>query len=226
MKIITPQVNQTGEVRLLGKLLNQKVDTVCCICSRGKTLTVQGLWVCKKTGSWVEMHLQALELLTFRYAYKTVLNQSKQKKRGWKKAAAVLCGWTLTPTLLFTHLLFMSSHYHQLPPCCLTPSAFWSERERWCQRKNKKKKRASGLKHNLHMALTIRKTVFDRFLIPLKNMLWSHLNRTLPIEAAGFVKLWRHKIVQESKLCVCAGATRDLDQSVLGIQLPLNVRWW
>ena len=85
MKIITPQVNQTGEVRLLGKLLNQKVDTVCCICSRGKTLTVQGLWVCKKTGSWVEMHLQALELLTFRYAYKTVLNQSKQKKKGVKK---------------------------------------------------------------------------------------------------------------------------------------------
>lgn len=26
------------------------------------------------------MHLQALELLTFRYAYKTVLNQRKQKK--------------------------------------------------------------------------------------------------------------------------------------------------
>ena len=85
MKIITPQVNQTGEVRLLSKLLNQKVDTVRCMCSRGKTLTVQGLWVCKKTGSLVEMHLQALELLTFRYAYKTVLNQSKQKKRKKKK---------------------------------------------------------------------------------------------------------------------------------------------
>lgn len=85
MKIITPQVNQTGEVRLLSKLLNQKVDTVCCMCSRGKTLTVQGLWVCKKTGSLVEMHLQALELLTFRYAYTTVINQSKQKKKRLKQ---------------------------------------------------------------------------------------------------------------------------------------------
>lgn len=36
MKIITPQVNQTGEVRLLSKLLNQKVDIVCCMCSRGR----------------------------------------------------------------------------------------------------------------------------------------------------------------------------------------------
>lgn len=89
MKIITPQVNQTGEVRLLSKLLNQKVDIVCCMCSRGKTLTVQGLWVCKKTGRSVEMHLQALGLLTFRYAYKTVLNQSKQKKKKRKKK-----GWS------------------------------------------------------------------------------------------------------------------------------------
>lgn len=30
----SPQVNQTGEVRLLSKLLNQKVDTVCCMRSR------------------------------------------------------------------------------------------------------------------------------------------------------------------------------------------------
>lgn len=81
----TAQVDQTGEVRLLSKLLNQKVDTVCCMCSRGKTLTVQGLWVCKKTESLVEMHPQALELLTFRYAYKTVLDQSKQKKKKKKK---------------------------------------------------------------------------------------------------------------------------------------------
>lgn len=91
MKIITPQATQTGEVRLLSKLLNQKVDTVRCMCSRGKTLTVQGLWVCKKTGSLVEMHPQALELLTFRYAYKTVLNQSKQKPggMGWFKQCCV-----------------------------------------------------------------------------------------------------------------------------------------
>lgn len=102
MKTITPQVNQTGEVRLLSKLLNQKVYTVCCMCSRGKTLTVQGLWVCKKTGSVEEMQLQALELLTFRYAYKTVLHQSKQKK-----TEVVLCGWMLASTLLFTNLQFM-----------------------------------------------------------------------------------------------------------------------
>lgn len=80
MKIIAPQVNQTGEVRLLSKLLIQKVDTECCVRSREKTLTVQGLWVCKKTESSLKMHLQAAELLTFRYAYKTVLNRSKQKK--------------------------------------------------------------------------------------------------------------------------------------------------
>lgn len=31
------------------------------------------------------MHLQAVELLTFRYAYTTVINQSKQKKKNTKK---------------------------------------------------------------------------------------------------------------------------------------------
>ena len=139
MKIITPQVNQTGEVRLLSKLLNQKVDTVRCMCSRGKTLTVQGLWVCKKTGSLVEMHLQALELLTFRYAYKTVLNQSKQKKK--KRAEAVRCRWTLTSTLLFTHLQFMSSHYRQPPPCCLTSTASWRGRD-GVRRRTKRRKRS------------------------------------------------------------------------------------
>lgn len=50
----SPQVNQTGEVRLLSKLLNQKVDTVCCMrCRAGggeeETLTVQGLGVCKES---------------------------------------------------------------------------------------------------------------------------------------------------------------------------------
>lgn len=91
MKSVTPQVNQTGKVRLLSKLLNQKVDTVCCMWPGGKTLTVQGLWVCKKTGSLVEMHLQALELLTFKYAYKTVLNQSKQKKKKEEKRLKQCC---------------------------------------------------------------------------------------------------------------------------------------
>lgn len=103
-KIMAPQVNQTGEVRLLLKLLNQKVDTECCVCSGEKTLTVQGLWVCKKTESLGEMHPQAPELLTFGYAYETVLAQSKQKK---KKPEAVLCRWTLI--LVFTHLQVTSS---------------------------------------------------------------------------------------------------------------------
>lgn len=31
------------------------------------------------------MNLQALELLTFRYAYTTVINQSKQKKKKKRK---------------------------------------------------------------------------------------------------------------------------------------------
>lgn len=110
MRIIA-QVNQTGEVRLLSKLLNQKVDTECCVYSREKTLTVQGLWVCKKTESSVKMHLQAAELLTFRYAYMTVLNQSKQKK---ERAGGVLCQWALIPPV-FTHLQFMSSFFSQQP---------------------------------------------------------------------------------------------------------------
>lgn len=92
-KIIAPQVNQTGEVRLLSKLLNQKVDTECCVCSGEKTLTVQGLWVCKKTESLGEMHLQAPELLTFGYAYETVLAQSKQKKKKRLKQCCVDGRW-------------------------------------------------------------------------------------------------------------------------------------
>lgn len=124
------------------------------MCSRGKTLTVQGLWVCKKTGRSVEMHLQALELLTFRYAYKTVLNQSKQKKKK-KKAEAVLCTWTLTSTLLFTHLQFMSSHHHQPPPCCLTPSASWRGRDGVRRRtKRRKEKGASGPMHIFYLTFT------------------------------------------------------------------------
>lgn len=182
MKIITPQVNQTGEVRLLSKLLNQKVDTVRCMCSRGKTLTVQGLWVCKKTGSLVEMHLQALELLTFRYAYKTVLNQSKQKKKGEKK------GWSSAVSMdahIHTFIHSFTIHVKSLPP---TPTLLLDplcllERERRHQRKNKKKKGERSLWANaqilsdLHLELIIKQTFFDRFLTSLKNVFWTHLNR-------------------------------------------------
>lgn len=158
MKIITPRVNQTGEVRLLSKLLNQKVDTACCMRSRGKTLTVQGLWVCKETGILLEMHLQAQELLTFRYAYTTVINQSKHKMKKEKKMTeAVLFGWTLASTILFPHLQFMSSHYQKRPPPP-HPAA-------WPPPPHRKNKGAPGPQHIFYLTFTWRwpttRQVFD-----------------------------------------------------------------
>jgi len=143
MKIIA-QVNQTGEVRLLSKLLNQKVDTVCCVCSGEKTLTVQGLWVCKKTGSLVEMHLQAPELLTFRYAYKTVLNQSKQK-RGEKGLKQCCVDGRLHPHLF--SLIYNSCQVASTTPnsstWTYTLPALWSEKNKVRGTRREKEEEAS-----------------------------------------------------------------------------------
>lgn len=61
----------------------------------------------------------------------------------------MLCRWTLTSTLLFTHLQFMSSHHHQHPPCCLTPSASWRRRDGV---RRTKRRKASGLMHIFYLA--------------------------------------------------------------------------
>lgn len=178
MKIITPQVNQTGEVRLLSKLLNQKVDTVCCMCSRGKTLTVQGLWVCKKTGRLVEMHRQALELLTFRYAYKTVLNQSKQKKKKRQVKQCCVDGRS--------HPHFYSLIYNSCPVTTTYPhpaAAAWpplpfGEGETVSEEEEERRKGASGPMHIFYLTFT---WSWSSSRLPLtaflKNMFWTHLNR-------------------------------------------------
>lgn len=80
-----PEANQTGEVRLLSKLLNQKVDTARCVRSEGSgTLTVQGLGVSKESRRLGEKRICKLgNYCTFRCAYTTVINQSK--RNGGKK---------------------------------------------------------------------------------------------------------------------------------------------
>lgn len=81
MEFLTPGVNQTGEVRLLSKLLNQKVETVCFWSSRGKTLTVQGPPVCRKAGELGRNASASTGLLASGLAYTTVINQRKQKAK-------------------------------------------------------------------------------------------------------------------------------------------------
>lgn len=181
------KVNQTGEVKLLSQLLNQKVDTVYCGCSRGKTLTVQGLWVGKKSRSLVEMHLQAPELLTFRYAYKTLLNQSKQKgKKGWSSAVQM-------DAHIHTFIHSFTIHVESIPatltllfnPLCLL------EREE--QSKNTKRG-ASGPAHIFYLTFTwsssSSRLFFGRFLTQMKHTgpvwaEWTLVQLTCSREAAG-----------------------------------------
>lgn len=78
-----PEANQTGEVRLLSKLLNHKVDTARCVRSGGsETLTVQGLGVSKESRRLGEKRICKLgNYCTFRCAYTTVINQSKRNEK-------------------------------------------------------------------------------------------------------------------------------------------------
>lgn len=122
MEITTPWVGQTGEVRLLSKLLNQKVDTVCSRSSRGKTLTVQGLPVCKEAGELGRNASASNGWLASRPAYPTVINQRKQK--GNRDS-------TRTSTFLI-HLFTPINARSQ------TPAADLGERVRWCQERGRK----------------------------------------------------------------------------------------
>lgn len=147
------------------------------MCSRGKTLTVQGLWVCKKTESLVEMHLQALELLKFRYAYKTVLNQSKQKKKREEKKGLKQCCVDGRSHPHFYSLIYNSCPVTSTnsPPCCLTPLCLW-ERETASEGEQKEERSLWADAHP-PSDLIINQAAFDGFLIPLKNTFWTHRNR-------------------------------------------------
>lgn len=90
----------------------------------------------------------------------------------------MLCRWTLTSTLLFTHLQFMSSHYyhHQSPILLLDP--LW-EGETLSEEEQKEERSLWANAHllsDLHMELIIKQTVFDRFFTPPNNVFWTHLS--------------------------------------------------
>lgn len=122
MEITTPWVGQTGEVRLLSKLLNQKVDTVCSRSSGGKTLKVQGLPVCKKAGELGRNATASNGWLASRLAYPTVINQRKQK--GNRDSART-----------FTFLIHL---FTPINARSQTPGADLGERVRWCQERRRK----------------------------------------------------------------------------------------
>lgn len=88
----------------------------------------------------------------------------------------MLSRWTLTSTLLFTHLQFMSSHD---PHPASWPILTCREGEMDLKEEQKEKEPlgectySTWPSHGVHQ----QDTVFDRFLTPLKNMFWTDLRR-------------------------------------------------
>lgn len=169
-EITTPWVGQTGEVRLLSKLLNQKVDTVCSRSSRGKTLTVQGLPVCKEAGELGRNASASNGWLASRLAYPTVINQRKQK--GNRDSAR-----TSTSLIHFFTPINARSQ---------TPAADLGERVRWCQERRRKKMLASRLMQLMEQLWSFPRTCSASW--PHQ----EHIQNHLPLAAAS--RTWHHHI--------------------------------
>lgn len=102
------------------------------------------------------------------------------------------CRWTLTSTLLFTHLQFMSSHYHQPPSCCWP---FLPCREGEMDLKEEQKEEEKSLWANAHLLPDLHMEFINK--IQSLTGFWHHWRTCFELISEELVVTAKHRAMMQ-----------------------------